>query len=30
MDSRLNDLLFLDESSFHSWLAKGKSWSKED
>lgn len=30
MDSKIDDLLFVDESSFHSWLAKGKAWSRDD
>ena len=30
MDSKEHDLLFIDESSFHSWLAKGKAWQRED
>ena len=30
MDSKKHDLLFIDESSFHSWLAKGKAWQRED
>ncbi len=30
MDSKNHDLLFVDESSFHSWLAKDKAWSRED
>ena len=25
-----HDLLFLDESSFHGWMSKGKAWQVED
>ena len=30
MDSKKHDLLFVDESSFHSWLGKDKAWSIDD
>ena len=30
MDSKKDQLIFVDESSFHSWLSKDKAWSRED
>ena len=30
MLSSNHELLFFDESSFHSWMAKGKAWTRDD
>ena len=30
MDSKKDQLIFVDESSFHSWLGKDKAWSRDD